>query len=341
MFAITSFSRAFTAFLLTTGSLLPLSIHGQVPHTFSPGSPISASEMNANFSAVMNDIASATSATFGPEWFLQPSADGASRNVLVFAEEYSGDNDPSQGLIGNEKFYRVEVFYTNDSYSYDFNGTTYTPDEVRIWAQVFADRDDENGNPQEPLGFTSYYYFLSGRTNNPQAVNAFAYADHALIETDFDLTDDSVSFSGLYAYEETNARSVLSESTLVDSIEIYRNQNNEVLTAAIYSGAVTGPIDPIYVPTIDQTYNDVIIQSYPGYGGGGRVTFLAKNIGPVLVMENDNPANDPSFNSQLKYELIYSRINGTETGSLTNTPFDPDYEGENFKNKFFNAAPGP
>ena len=332
-------SRTLASLLLTLGILLPAGVQGQVPHTFSPGSPISASQMNANFSAVVNDLAAATAADFGPEWFLQPSTAGARRNVLVLAEEFSGDNNPAENRIANEKVYRVEVFYTNEDYTYTFGGTTYTPEEVRIWAQVYADRDDADGNPQEPLGFLSYYYFLSGRSSQPDAVNAYAYADHALIENDFDLTDNSVSFSGLYAHEETNARSNLAGSSVVNTVEIYRNENNEVLTASIYSGSIAGPIEPVYLPTVGQTFNDVVVQTNPSFGGGGRVTFRAKNTGPVLFIINDNSGNDPSFAAQFKYELIYSRINGVETGSLTNTPFDPDYGGDNFKNKFFNAAP--
>ena len=327
--------------ILSATSLLliaPNPLSAEVPHTFSPGTTISSSEINANFAAVTSEIAAATASDFGQEWFLQPSPAGSPRNVLVLVEEFSGDNDTDQGAIGQEKLYRVEVFYENEDYSYQWLGKEYTPEEVRIWATVFADRDDEEGNPQEALGFSSYYYFLNGRGSEPDDLNPYAFADHVRIEYDLGLTDAPVDFSQLYSYEDVGGQSNLAESTLVDSIEIFRSEDNQILTAALYSSSINGPIDPVYVPSADRTFSNVVVEATPSYGSGGRVKFRAENVGPVLIIENRSSANDPVSFDHAKYELIYSRIDGVVTGSLENTPFDPSYAGENFSNKFFSAA---
>lgn len=304
-----------------------------VTHTFSSGDPAVASEINQNFQDLVDAIDSGGGTTFGSSYFLQPSTSGlkTSRNVIVLREQSAGAGTPSDP--SDDQFtYRVRVYFENtEGVSVDTDGGTETPNEIWIFGFV----QDQAGNPTS-LGYAGeYVYALPDQSTSNDPSGAFDQALGVEINEDAD-SDGVFENQNAFGYVLTRSSNGLNSAQLVHSVELYRN-GNQNLTANSFTqirSQFSGSLE-IGAP-LNQTYNNVVMDTLAGYtgNGGNRVRLRAENVG--LVQEfNDTTFDDPLFNFQTQANAIYTRIDGTENGSLANTPFDPSSGDPAIQNRWF------
>lgn len=280
-----------------------------VPNTFSAGQPAKAAEVNANFTALENAINARGSTSFGSEYFISPSTNGqlTGRNVIVLKENRGG----SGGC--QEDVYRVRVYFENtENISLDTPGGPVTPDRLWMFGFVCA-----------PSGSATASYILEYLYAIP---STGSFADALGIEINEDAeADGSFETQTNYNYFQTYNVNPLNSAELVHSTEMYRNGSGETLVANNVSSvsAILGKSLTVGAP-LGETFSNVMVQSLMNYtgGNGGRIRFRAPGIGVVQEI-NDASVDDPLFNSQVKADAIYYRIEGQGTaGDLSGTPFD-------------------
>lgn len=308
-----------TITMATIAVLMTFQVHAaSVTHTFQNGDPAVASEINQNFQDVVDAINSGGGSTsFGAEWFLSSSSDGAltARNVIVLKGDRGGDN--ANGSC-NEDVYRVHVSFDNTAGISVSNGSgSNVPAEVFIFGFVCADRGGATVTYQQ-----EYRYGLPD-SDTVGYFGAYEQGGGVEINEDFNadglLDDQNNSYDAIFNLK----RSSIGSSEYVHQVELYRN-GSQTLVANNFSYVMSSFDSSLQIGApLNQTFSNVAVRTFSDYSSGkARLRFHAQNIGVVQQIDQAS-FDDPVYNNQVQYNAIYYRVEGQGTaGSLAGTPFD-------------------
>lgn len=281
-----------------------------VPNTFSSGDPAVASEVNANFDALISEIEAiqssvddSTSTTFD-NYSMTPSGTGSlgTRNAIVWKQE-AGTPAPVVGTAeGN--CYIARGWFTNETdITVEGASGPVTPDEVWIWHMACTNQAGDQ------LTFEMEYRYAVPSSGGFSSANAVE------INVDEDGDGTYEAETGFdYAYSST--RTPLSNSELLSANDLYLDGSGEIVTATNFS-MIRRSLDRS-ITVNGMTFDNVMVSSFVGIE---RVRFHAEGIGPVLEL-NGGANSDPVYNSeQDRRGVIFYRMDGQEQGDLSGTPF--------------------
>lgn len=282
---------------------------------FSSGETASAADINQNFQILEDRINDRHAAQFGPEWYLQPSADGAksSRNVIVL----KGDLGGSSGC--DQDFYLVRTHFTNtESLSVANASGSVVPDFVFTTSIVCTPR----GVPTTVNYQSEYVYALPDDPDSTNPRGAWESAEGVEINEDFNGDGQLDDQNNAFDYALTWAPNALENGVLSQEIEVYRSGNQNLAVNDFTSLTKVFPL-PLEIPApVAQTFNEVIVETHSGYGiGNSWIRFHARNVG-AIQLTRDAEFGDPIYGNQTILNAVYYRIDGVETGSLAGTPFE-------------------
>lgn len=298
----------------------------QVPHSFQAGDPARAADVNENFAVLQSAInqnaqtigtqGDRPQTSFGPEWYLQPSASGelASRNVIVY-KGYRPATNGCASTPSGESFV-VRTYFTNTAGRQlnNASGLPVTPDEIWIYGEVGTSSSTVNSHIEWVYGLP-----VDSASTNPRGAWESAVGVEINIDGDIDGVFEA---SSAYDYTLTYASSPLSSSQMTHEVELFRD-GNEILSANDWSTVSSLLPDPVRIgDPLNVTFTEAMVASLNGPGSGGRLQFHAKGIGMVEEIWNDF-YDDPEVNCEARYSAIYIRVDGIEYGTLTGTPFAP------------------
>jgi len=277
-----------------------------MPHTFSAGTPARASEVNANFQAVVDALNAAGVTpipTDGSYRGLQYSASNTmtGRNVVVMQAE---DN-----LGGTFKRYAVRASYQNGTVN--VNGTPTTFAYVRLLAFIKASATDAL------LGATVY---IQGSTDpdgqiwntEVQTYGAGASLTAVTPTTDTDTqTDDFHCFNAAISGQVYHCRLISKDTTgTAPTVAVDDSRILSLITTSFNAGPI-----PLTFP------NGGVEGAYLSDPNNRSWFLLAKNIGIVAETRRHGVNADGSPNL-VTYGVRYYRIAGVGTaGNVTSSFF--------------------
>ena len=265
-----------------------LSAQVSVPNTFTSGTSASASEVNANFQALV-DAANVAPRSLVTGYVTPEGASDAiaARNVTVM--RYSD---------GTNYYYQIWIFHPGGSSSQiDVGGnpTTFThilqicfltESTAGVFVSASCSRYGSN-DPYSQLSRLNYWESFSYDSSAVETSNG------ARIATSTWMNSTSSAFNGGVPRIDIDT-------------DISTGNVTRVFGRSRFFGKVVGSIQ-----FNDLTFSDVMFYEEPGRD---RVRFWAAGIGLIAVQ---NTSNSGGF----FYSVIYHRVDGVTGGSLTGTPF--------------------
>ena len=269
--------------VLSLAIVLPGLASAAVPHVFSAGSPVVASEVNTNYSDLDTRVDTLQgSTTVFPDFsgYDMPfSTDGAPKNVVVLA------NTSGPGSL----LYSVVSYYANSTEQVSIDGTM----TIRPFIVKYIDVETDLGNN---------IVNIEGGTDTP---DTSSYLNYNVEDWFYDTTGTTKTITSDITRELVLCNATGSANLCVVQEVLSINGSHAGFFGFGQIRTTTGPY------TINgMTFNDVIIDSSRDDEGGSNA-INAKGIGYVRFEDEFSGI----------YNLIYYRVDGVTGGSLIGTPF--------------------
>lgn len=297
---------AITTFAVTTTS------YAEIPNTFTAGTPATAADVNANFSAVDSRVSTlestassqvtnignvdtrvaaleTTATTQASDndfngYYLPFAAAGEAKNVIVLRRTNSDGTVTYQARVRHSSGQTISV-----------NGTPTA--RTHIASYVWA--------PASSIGST-VATDASDYIESPETTN---YVDFLVEDSHIDLNNGNLKTVNTNGDVERWIDQSSSGTNGLRSVGPIRVEINDVFNRYThYSSQYIGKLPTSTIEGI--TYNDVAVQQRLG---GGHSRLRAKGIGTIFQIQNGQPTR----------AAVYYRVNGQTGGSLSGTPFEP------------------